>query len=418
MPLFIPEDYTAKLAPETMEQAITYLKEIFPDMLARRLRLRRVTAPLFVLSGTGINDDLNGVERAVSFPIRDLGDRRAEVVHSLAKWKRMKLGTYKIAPGYGLYTDMNAIRADEELDNIHSLYVDQWDWERTMRPEERNLNFLKATVETIYEAMKAVEEEVYELYPHITPILPERITFLQAEELLQEFPALTPKEREQAAARKYGALFLIGIGGELSDGQRHDGRAPDYDDWSTPTEGGYKGLNGDIIVWNPVLESAFELSSMGIRVDAEALERQLAICGCPERREMEFHRLLLEGRLKISNRLVGGESFILSPNDQIDLVDGHLKLNRITDPDDFRWVDGLMNLNTLSFREVIRKFENYYGVRITIDNPEDMPELKYHGKIRVLDGVDHALKLLQITNNFSYTRDDETNTIHIKITKI
>ena len=256
MPLFIPEDYTAKLAPETMEQAITYLKEIFPDMLARSLRLRRVTAPLFVLSGTGINDDLNGVERAVSFPIRDLGDRRAEVVHSLAKWKRMKLGAYKIAPGYGLYTDMNAIRADEELDNIHSLYVDQWDWERTMRPEERNLGFLKTTVETIYEAMKAVEEEVYELYPHITPILPERITFLQAEELLQEFPALTPKEREQAAARKYGALFLIGIGGELSDGQRHDGRAPDYDDWSTPTEGGYKGLNGDIIVWNPVLESA------------------------------------------------------------------------------------------------------------------------------------------------------------------
>ena len=184
-----------------------------------------------------------------------------------------------------------------------TLYVDQWDWERTMRPEERNLNFLKATVETIYEAMKAVEEEVYELYPHITPILPERITFLQAEELLQEFPALTPKEREQAAARKYGALFLIGIGGELSDGQRHDGRAPDYDDWSTPTEGGYKGLNGDIIVWNPVLESAFELSSMGIRVDAEALERQLAICGCPERREMEFHRLLLEGRLPLS---IGG----------------------------------------------------------------------------------------------------------------
>ena len=181
MPLFIPKEYTAKLAPETMEQAITYLKEIFPDMLARSLRLRRVTAPLFVLSGTGINDDLNGVERPVSFPIRDLGERRAEVVHSLAKWKRMKLGAYKIAPGYGLYTDMNAIRADEELDNIHSLYVDQWDWERTMRPEERNLSFLKGIVETIYEAMKAVEEEVYELYPHITPILPERITFIQSE---------------------------------------------------------------------------------------------------------------------------------------------------------------------------------------------------------------------------------------------
>ena len=303
MPLFIPEDYTAKLAPETMEQAISYLKEIFPDMLARSLRLRRVTAPLFVLSGTGINDDLNGVERAVSFPILDLGDRRAEVVHSLAKWKRMKLGAYKIAPGYGLYTDMNAIRADEELDNIHSVYVDQWDWERTVRPEERNLGFLKGVVETIYKAMKAVEEEVYELYPHITPILPEQITFIQAEELLQEFPTLTPKEREQAAARKYGAIFLIGIGAELSNGERHDGRAPDYDDWSTPTEKGYKGLNGDIIVWNPVLESALELSSMGIRVDSEALERQLAICGCPERREMEFHRMLLEGRLPLS---IGG----------------------------------------------------------------------------------------------------------------
>ena len=303
MPLFIPEDYTAKLAPETMEQAISYLKEIFPDMLARSLRLRRVTAPLFVLSGTGINDDRNGVERAVSFPILDLGDRRAEVVHSLAKWKRMKLGAYKIAPGYGLYTDMNAIRADEELDNIHSLYVDQWDWERTVRPEERNLDFLKGVVETIYKAMKAVEEEVYELYPHITPILPEQITFIQAEELLQEFPTLTPKEREQAAARKYGAIFLIGIGAELSNGERHDGRAPDYDDWSTPTEKGYKGLNGDIIVWNPVLESALELSSMGIRVDSEALERQLAICGCPERREMEFHRMLLEGRLPLS---IGG----------------------------------------------------------------------------------------------------------------
>ena len=294
MPLFIPEDYTAKLAPETMEQAITYLKEIFPDMLARRLRLRRVTAPLFVLSGTGINDDLNGVERAVSFPIRDLGDRRAEVVHSLAKWKRMKLGTYKIAPGYGLYTDMNAIRADEELDNIHSLYVDQWDWERTMRPEERNLNFLKATVETIYEAMKAVEEEVYELYPHITPILPERITFLQAEELLQEFPALTPKEREQAAARKYGALFLIGIGGELSDGQRHDGRAPDYDDWT---------LNGDLLFWNDPLQCSYELSSMGIRVSPESMDRQLTLAGCDDRRSLPFHKAVLAGELPYS---IGG----------------------------------------------------------------------------------------------------------------
>ena len=304
MPLVKPAGYRNLLDNvENTEKAIKLVKDMFQQNLSAQLALLRVTAPMVVLSGTGINDDLNSVERPVSFPIRDMGERRAEVVHSLAKWKRLKLAEMAVAPGRGIYTDMNALRPDEELDNIHSLYVDQWDWERTMRPEERNLNFLKATVETIYEAMKAVEEEVYELYPHITPILPERITFLQAEELLQEFPALTPKEREQAAARKYGALFLIGIGGELSDGQRHDGRAPDYDDWSTPTEGGYKGLNGDIIVWNPVLESAFELSSMGIRVDAEALERQLAICGCPERREMEFHRLLLEGRLPLS---IGG----------------------------------------------------------------------------------------------------------------
>ena len=291
MPLFIPKEYTAKLAPETMEQAITYLKEIFPDMLARSLRLRRVTAPLFVLSGTGINDDLNGVERPVSFPIRDLGERRAEVVHSLAKWKRMKLGAYKIAPGYGLYTDMNAIRADEELDNIHSLYVDQWDWERTMRPEERNLSFLKGIVETIYEAMKAVEEEVYELYPHITPILPERITFIQSEELLREFPSLTPKEREQAAARKYGALFLIGIGGKLRSGKPHDGRAPDYDDWN---------LNGDLLCWDSVNGHAVELSSMGIRVSPESLDRQLTLAGCDDRRELPFHKMLLEGQLPLT----------------------------------------------------------------------------------------------------------------------
>ena len=304
MTLIKPAGYRNLLgSTENTEKAIKHVKDMFQENLSAQLALLRVTAPMVVLTGTGINDDLNGIERPVAFPIKDMDERRAEVVHSLAKWKRLKLGEMNIKPGRGIYTDMNALRPDEELDNIHSLYVDQWDWERTMRPEERNLGFLKTTVETIYEAMKAVEEEVYELYPHITPILPERITFLQAEELLQEFPALTPKEREQAAARKYGALFLIGIGGELSDGQRHDGRAPDYDDWSTPTEGGYKGLNGDIIVWNPVLESAFELSSMGIRVDAEALERQLAICGCPERREMEFHRMLLEGRLPLS---IGG----------------------------------------------------------------------------------------------------------------
>ncbi|MDR2882451.1 MAG: aspartate--ammonia ligase [Alistipes sp.] len=312
MPLFIPKDYTAKLAPETMEQAISYLKNIFPEILARDLRLRRVTAPLFVLSGTGINDDLNGVERAVSFPIKDMGDRRAEVVHSLAKWKRMKLAAYKIAPGYGLYTDMNAIRADEELDNIHSLYVDQWDWERAMRPDERNLEYLKDTVRKIYAALREVEEEVYDLFPHITPCLPDEITFIQSEDLLARYPTLTPKERENEAAREHGAVFITGIGHPLSHGEQHDGRAPDYDDWSTPTRdasaatgkaGDYFGLNGDILVWNPVLESALELSSMGIRVDAEALMRQLKMTGQEERAGMEFHRALLDGHLPLS---IGG----------------------------------------------------------------------------------------------------------------
>ncbi len=303
MPLYIPKDYTAKLAPETMEQAITYLKNIFPEILARDLRLRRVTAPLFVLSGTGINDDLNGVERAVSFPVKDMGERRAEVVHSLAKWKRMKLAAYKIAPGYGLYTDMNAIRADEELDNIHSLYVDQWDWERTMRPEERTLDYLCGTVRAIYAALKEVEEEVYDLFPHITPCLPDEITFIQAEDLLARYPKLTPKERENEAAKEHGAVFIIGIGHALSHGERHDGRAPDYDDWSTPTGGGHHGLNGDIIVWNPVLDSVLELSSMGIRVDAEALRRQLEMTGEERRADMDFHKALLEGRLPLS---IGG----------------------------------------------------------------------------------------------------------------
>jgi len=311
MPLTIPKDYTAKLAPETMEQAITYLKGLFPDILARALRLRRVTAPLFVFSGTGINDDLNGVERAVSFPIKDMGDRRAEVVHSLAKWKRTKLAAYKIAPGYGLYTDMNAIRADEELDNIHSLYVDQWDWERTMRPAERTLDYLKDTVRAIYAAMREIEEEVYELFPHITPCLPEEIVFIQSEDLLARYPGMTPKERENAAAREHGAVFIIGIGHPLSGGERHDGRAPDYDDWSTPVSdpdadapnATYYGLNGDILVWNDVLDSSLELSSMGIRVDAEALTRQLAMTGQQERAGMEFHRALLDGRLPLS---IGG----------------------------------------------------------------------------------------------------------------
>ncbi len=303
MALCIPAGYRPSLVPETMEQAIKEIKDVFQGHLARELRLRRVTAPLFVLSGTGINDDLNGTERPVSFSVKGMGGRRAEVVHSLAKWKRMKLGAYRIAPGYGLYTDMNAIRADEELDNLHSLYVDQWDWERTIAAEDRNLAFLRGIVEKIYGVLRQTEAAVYAKYPHITPVLPERIEFVHAEDLLRVYPDLTPRQREDEAARRYGAVFVIGIGGALSDGSRHDGRAPDYDDWSTETDPGHCGLNGDIILWNPVLEHAFELSSMGIRVDAEALVRQLAICGCPGRAELDFHRSLLEGRIPLS---VGG----------------------------------------------------------------------------------------------------------------
>ena len=297
MSLYIPKQYRAKLVPEVMEQAIKMIKDRFQLELAEALDLRRVTAPLFMLSGTGINDDLNGVERAVSFPIKDMDGRKAEVVHSLAKWKRMKLGAYGIAPGYGLYTDMNAIRADEELDNLHSLYVDQWDWERTITAEDRNLEFLQMIVKKIYGVYQKMEREIYHIYPHITPVLPETIHFIQSEDLLKEYPSLSPRERETEAAKKYGAIFVIGIGGALSDGKKHDGRAPDYDDWSTPTPGGYKGLNGDIIFWNPVLESAFEVSSMGIRVSPESLMRQLEIAGCTERKDLMFHKMLLEGKL-------------------------------------------------------------------------------------------------------------------------
>lgn len=303
MKLYIPRGYRPRLVPETMEQAIKMLKRTFQEELSSKLDLRRVTAPLFVLSGTGINDDLNGTEHPVSFHITDMDDAKAEVVHSLAKWKRMKLGSYGIPVGYGLYTDMNAIRADEELSNIHSLYVDQWDWERTVSAGQRNLSFLKSMVEKIYQALRETENKVYQCYPHITPVLPEKITFIQSEDLLKQYPQLSVKERERKAAKKYGAIFIIGIGGPLSNGEKHDGRAPDYDDWTTESENGYKGLNGDIILWNEVLDNAFEISSMGIRVDKTALTKQLEMEGCPERKELAFHKALLEDRIPLS---VGG----------------------------------------------------------------------------------------------------------------
>ena len=297
MALILPKSYRRRLLPETTEVAIKMVKDSFQRQLSQALNLRRVTAPLFVLSGTGINDNLNGVETPVNFTIDCMGGARAEVVHSLAKWKRVKLGAYGIAPGYGLYTDMNAIRTSEELDNLHSLYVDQWDWEKVILPEQRTLDFLVDTVRKIYGALLETEQLVYEAFPHITPRLPKDIKVIHTEELLQEFPTLTPREREAEAARKYGAIFLVGIGGELSNGEPHDGRSPDYDDWSTPNEAGYTGLNGDIIVWDSILEYPIELSSMGIRVDKAAMLRQLEIAGEMQRTTLAFHKALLADEL-------------------------------------------------------------------------------------------------------------------------
>ena len=301
--LIHPIDYHQLLDVRQTEQGIKLIKEFFQQNLSTELRLRRVTAPLFVLQGLGINDDLNGVERAVTFPIKDLGDARAEVVHSLAKWKRLSLAEYKIEPGYGIYTDMNAIRADEELDNLHSLYVDQWDWEAVISRKDRTLAFLKDIVGRIYAAIRRTEYLVCETYPQIKPFLPEKIHFIHAEELLQMYPDKSPKEREDAICEKYGAVFIIGIGGKLSNGEKHDGRAPDYDDWSTVAEDGREGLNGDILIWYPVLARSFELSSMGIRVDKDSLLRQLKLEHKEEREQLYFHQQLLSDRLPLS---IGG----------------------------------------------------------------------------------------------------------------
>ena len=298
MQLILPDKYVDLLGDaEHTEKAIKAVKDMFQNNLSAQLALLRVTAPMVVLSGTGLNDELNGVERPVRFPIRDMGERQAEVVHSLAKWKRVKLAQLGIRPGRGIYTDMNALRPDEELDNLHSIYVDQWDWEKVIRPEDRHLGFLKQTVRRIYEAIKVTENKLFVEFPRIEPELPEEIHFIHAEELVQLYPGLTPKEREHEAVRRWGAVFIIGIGGVLSDGMPHDGRAADYDDWSSPNEEGFKGLNGDILVWNHVLQRPFELSSMGIRVDEVALRRQLAIKGETWKEELPFHKSLLAGEL-------------------------------------------------------------------------------------------------------------------------
>ena len=301
--LIRPKCYRPLLDKYATEQGIKMIKDFFQQNLATGLRLHRVTGPLFVRRGLGINDDLSGSERPVTFPIKDLGDAQAEVVHSLAKWKRLTLAEHGIKPGYGIYTDMNAIRADEELGNLHSLYVDQWDWERVILPEERTLDFLRATVERIYAALQRTEFLVCERFPKINPFLPETVHFIHAEELRQRYPDLTPKEREDRITREFGAVFIIGIGCPLGDGKPHDLRAPDYDDYSTIASNGLPGLNGDLLIWYDVLERAVELSSMGIRVDREALIRQLHESGKEERLNLYFHQRLMEGSLPLS---VGG----------------------------------------------------------------------------------------------------------------
>ena len=295
MALIIPSDYRNLLgSAETTEKAIKAVKDMFQNNLSAQLALLRVTAPMIVLSGTGLNDDLNGIERPVRFPVKGMGDRPAEVVHSLAKWKRVKLAEMGVKPGRGIYTDMNALRPDEDLDNIHSIYVDQWDWEKVIRPEDRNLGFLKQAVRRIYEAIKVTENKLFVEFPQIEPALPEDIFFITAQELLDSYPDLSPKEREDAITKQYGAVFIIGIGGRLSDGSAHDGRAADYDDWD---------LNGDLLLWNGLLGHAFEVSSMGIRVDAESLSRQLKAKGEEYKKELPYHRMLLNGELPLT---IGG----------------------------------------------------------------------------------------------------------------
>ena len=289
MGLIIPAGYRNLLGSvEATEKAIKCIKDMFQENLSAQLALLRVTAPMVVLSGTGINDDLNGVERPVGFPIKSMGERRAEVVHSLAKWKRMKLAEMQVPVGRGIYTDMNALRPDEELDNLHSLYVDQWDWEKVIRREDRNREFLKKVVRRIYEAVKVTENKLYVEFPQLGLQLPEEIQFIDSEELLQRYPGLDAKQREARIAKEAGAVFIMGIGGKLSDGKPHDLRAADYDDWS---------LNGDIVIWNEVLQGAFELSSMGIRVDENSLRSQLREKGEEYKEGLEFHSKLLGGQL-------------------------------------------------------------------------------------------------------------------------
>ena len=293
----IPEGYKSLLDIYDTQKAISLLKRLFEDRLGALLNLHRVSAPLFVDEASGLNDNLNGVERPVDFDILRSPQHHAQVVQSLAKWKRLALKRYGFYPGKGLYTDMNAIRRDEEvLDNLHSVYVDQWDWEKVILPENRNLDYLKLTVMDIVEAICDTQDTMQAIYPQLQCLgkLERRVSFITTQELEDRYPALTPKERENAYLKEHKTAFLIGIGGALRSGKPHDGRAPDYDDWS---------LNGDIMVYNELLGCAFELSSMGIRVDPASMDRQLRLAGCDERRELPYHKALLNGELPLT---IGG----------------------------------------------------------------------------------------------------------------
>ena len=293
--IIIPENYKSKLNNYETQKAIGLIHNIFERHLSQALNITRVSAPLFLEAATGLNDDLNGYERKVDFEIKEDG-RHCQIVQSLAKWKRHALKIYDFYVGNGLYTDMNAIRRDEDLDNLHSVYVDQWDWEKVIRPEDRNFFYLRNTVEKIVNAICDTELELRAKFPQLNELTPKdrNVFFISSQELLDMYPDKTPKEREDLYVRKHPTTFLEQIGGVLRSGQKHDGRAPDYDDWA---------LNGDLLVWNPVLERAFELSSMGIRVSPESLSRQLTLAGCDERRTLPFHRALLAGELPLT---IGG----------------------------------------------------------------------------------------------------------------
>ena len=292
--LIIPEGYTPEIDYMESQRAIKKIKDFFQQELAYGLKLRRVSAPLFVAPETGLNDNLNGVERTVSFTVKDMGEKEVEVVQSLAKWKRMALGRYNFKPGTGLYTDMNAIRRDEELDNLHSIYVDQWDWEKAINKEDRTTEYLHHVVVTLYNALKNLNDFVNRHYNELKTDLPNEIFFITSQELEDMYPDLDPKAREDAICKEKRAVFVEKIGGKLKSGVPHDGRAPDYDDWE---------LNGDILLWNDILQGAFEISSMGIRVDEEAMARQLELAGVPERAELDFHKKILNCELPYS---IGG----------------------------------------------------------------------------------------------------------------